>query len=109
MFIDLRAPPTTLWSMCLPQTFCFLSGNQARLDLFEHVCCGCCRCLAIFESRCKIIKCLSICSNDYASESRINILCKQMCCIAPHVFFVFSQLTFLGNSWDERTLAGIST
>ena len=44
----------------------------------------------------------SICSNDYASKTRIEILRKNMCWIAPHRF---SQLHFLGNSWDDRTLA----
>jgi len=48
----------------------------------------------------------SICSNDYASKTRIKILCKKTCCIAPHVL---GQLNFLGNSWDDRTLARMST
>jgi hypothetical protein len=29
---------------------------------------------------------LSVCSNDYAGKTRIEMLCKETCCIAPHLF-----------------------
>ena len=48
----------------------------------------------------------SICSNDYASKTRIEILCKKP---VPMPQDVFSQADFFGNSWDDRTLAKMST
>ena len=35
----------------------------------------------------KNIQIWPICSNDYASKTRIGILCKKTCCIAPHFCF----------------------
>ena len=45
-------------------------------------------------------------SNDYASKTRIEIMCKKTCCTAPHIL---SEPDFLGNSWKYRTLARMST
>jgi len=58
-----------------------------------------------FRVRRYLFKLWSICSNDYASKMRIEIMCKKMCCIAPQFF---SQPDFLGNSSDDRTLARMS-
>ena len=43
-------------------------------------------CVAILESPGKVYKIWPLCSNDYASKTRIEIVCKKTCCIAPHLF-----------------------
>ena len=43
----------------------------------------------------------AIWSNDYASKTRIKILCKKTCCIAPKHF---PKSGFLSNPWKYRTL-----
>jgi len=53
------------------------------------------------------VKIWSIHSNDYASKTRIKIMCDKSCWIAPYVFV--AQSDFLGNSWDDRTLARMPT
>ena len=37
-----------------------------------------------------------ICANDYASKTRIKILCKKMCCIAAHLFLSLISFEILG-------------
>jgi len=48
----------------------------------------------------------TICSNDYASKTRIEILCKKA---VPMPHDVFSEADFFGNSRDDGTLARMST
>jgi hypothetical protein len=52
------------------------------------------------------IKRLSVCTNDYASKMRIDILCKQTCCTAP---YHASKIDLLGDSRNYGTLARMST
>ena len=47
------------------------------------------------------IKIWIICSNDYARKTRIEILYKKTCCIAPNHF---PKSDFSSNSWILRTL-----
>ena len=47
-----------------------------------------------------------ICSNDYASKTRIGILCKKTCSTAPHLF---PKSHLLNNSCGYRTFARMST
>ena len=44
--------------------------------------------------------------NDYASKTRIEILCKKTCSTAPHLF---SKSHLLSNSCEYRTFARMST
>ena len=74
-------------------------GKKHAPGSLEHVCC---HLLAILGPPGKFFKIWSICSNDYASKTRIKIMCKKTCCIAPHLF---SQPYLLCNSWKSRTLA----
>jgi len=41
--------------------------------------------------------------NDYASKTRIGILCKKMCCAAPHYFLSLISFEILGmiEPWPE--------
>ena len=73
---------------------------------FEHVYCHCCRFSLIWASPDLFFKKWAIWSNDYASKTRIEILCKKMCCIARDVF---PKSDFLSNSWKYGTLARMST
>ena len=50
MFIDFRVPPTTPWSMCLPQAFFPL--KKYTPGFYEHVFYICCINLAISRSPC---------------------------------------------------------
>ena len=61
-----------------------------------HVCYGLCHYLVIvgFPGNNKF-KIWSVCSNDHASETRIEIMCKKTYCIAQHVFFVLSLISLL--------------
>ena len=63
--------------------------------MLEDVFCGFCDFKAILRPPGKMFIISPICSNDYAGKTRIAILCKKTCCIAPHFF---SKLDFLGNS-----------
>jgi len=106
MLIDFRvshAPRVQF--MCRPQALVFFFKKHAPGRL-EHVSHGCVQCSSILGTQHKNIKIWSICSNDYASKTRIETLCKKMCCVAPHRF---SQLHFLDDAWDDRTLARMST
>ena len=84
MFIDFRVPPTTPWSMCLPQAF--FPRTKYTLDFmsihFIHV--------VIFTRfqgpLVTKIQIWPICSNDYASKTLIEILCKKTWCTAPICF-----------------------
>ena len=83
MFIDFRVPPTTPWSMCLPQAFFFL--KQYTPGCYEHAFHIFYIFKAISGSPGKQIQIWPICSNDDASKTIIEILCKKTCCTAPHL------------------------
>jgi hypothetical protein len=104
IFIDFRVPPTTPWSMCLPQALFFLKKHAPVF--LEHVFCGLCHCLVISGSPGQIFQIWPICSNDYASKTRIEILCKKTCSTAPHLF---PKSHLLSNSFGYRTFARMST
>ena len=68
--------------------------------------CGFCDFWVILRSPGKIFIIWPIWSNDYASKTRIEILCKKMCFVAHSLF---SKPHFLCNSWKTRTVARMST
>jgi len=83
-----RVPPTTPWSMCLPAA---LRRPQKRHvpGFLEHAfceCCGFCYFWEILRSPGKIFIIWPICSNDYASKTRIKILCKKPVPMPQDVF-----------------------
>ena len=104
IFIDFRVPPTTPWSMILPQALFF--SKNTPLEFWSMYLMDFVIFLAILGSPGEIFKIWIIWSNDYASKTRIKILCKKTCWIAPHLF---SQPDLLCNSWKYRTLARMST
>ena len=42
IFVDFRVPPSTPWSMCLPQALCFFFLKKLAPGFPEHVFCVCC-------------------------------------------------------------------
>ena len=100
-----RLPPqTTPWSVCLPQAF-FFPKNDAP-GIFEHVYCHFSQFSWIVEPPLFFFEKWAIWSNDYASKTRIEILCTNTCCVAGDVQ---SKSDFLDHSWKYRTLARMST
>ena len=81
MFIGFRVAPTTPRSMRLPQAFFFL--NKYTPGSYEHVFYTFCDFSAISGSAGESFQIWLICSNDYASKTLIEILCKKTCCTAP--------------------------
>ena len=61
--------------------------KKARPWILEHVFCWVCDFKVILRSPGKMFIMGPICSNDNASKTRIEILCKKTCCIA-HVFLL---------------------
>ena len=53
----------------------FLNTHIVNLVMFHQ-----------FEGPCFFVKKWAICSNDYASKTRTEILCKKTCYIAPYHF-----------------------
>ena len=80
--------------------------EKTHPGFYEHVLCGLCDVFVVLESPGEVFKILPPCSNDYASKTRIEILCKKTCCIAPHLF---PKPHLLGDSRKYRTLTRIST
>ena len=74
-----RVPPTTPWSMCLPAALRRPQKNHVPGILEHAFCefCGFCDFWVILRSRGKIFIIWPIWSNDYASKTRIEILCKK--------------------------------
>ena len=89
----------------LPAALRRLLKNYAP-GFVEHVYCQFSRFSLISAPPGLFFKKWAIWSNDYASKTRIEILCKKTCCIAPKHF---PKSDFLSNSWKSRTLARMST
>ena len=102
-FRDHHTSPVRLCRSCRRHFF-FLEKHTP--EFYEHVLCGFCDVLAILESPGKVFKIWPLCSNDYASKTCIEILCKKTCCIAPHLF---PKPHLLANSRKYRTLTIMST
>ena len=81
-----RVPPTTPWSMCLPAALRRPQKKHAP-GFLEHAFCGFCDFWVILRSPGKIFIIWPICSNDYASKTRIEILCKKAVPMPQDVFF----------------------
>jgi len=99
-FQGLPAGCVCVWAACGAST---TSETKTRTWILEHVFCGCCDFKTILRSPGQIFTIWPICSNDYASKTHIEILCKQMCCMAPHVFYKLDFLLVPGmiEPWPE--------
>ena len=103
-----RVPATTPWSMCLPAALRRPQKKHAPGILEHAFCeiCGFCNFWVMLRSPSKNFIIWPIWSNDNASKTRIELLCKKTCSTAPHLF---SKLDFFWNSWSDRTLAKMLT
>jgi hypothetical protein len=86
--------------MCLPQAL-FFSSKNTPLDFWNMYFVDFVISERFQGPLVKKLKRWIICSNDYASKTRIEILYKKTCCIAPNHF---SKSDFSSNSWILRTL-----
>jgi len=108
-FDDLKNMPLDVWSMYLvdvvdccrfqahpsPVRLCrSCSEKKHTPGILEHVFCVFCDFWAILMSPGKMFILWPICSNDYASKTRIEILCKKTCCVA-HNLFVLSLISYV--------------
>ena len=81
-------------------------SEKTRPGFFEDVSCEFSRFWWIWGPPGIFFKKWTICPNDYASQTRTEILCKKTCCNAGGVQ---SKSNLLSNSGDSWTLARMST
>ena len=105
--IDIREHIPALCSCVAAAWGASFSRKKTKTPLdVEHIYYQCCWFSLIWVPLIFFPEKMAVWSNDYASKTRIEILCKTACCIAPN-HFPMSDL--LGNAWKYRTLAGMST